>query len=153
MGKWDFLEPYDAQVHSALATGDVKQAFEILLQGYQGVVVQFCTTLLAPMQPTGRTWRRRCLWPCGEGCRAISGRRSCGRGFFALPVIGVANTGTGGAARRPSARARPARQGQSPLPRRKTRIKTRSTPCAHNNSCTDWSAVCPSSLTTIDSSS
>lgn len=47
MGKWDFLEPYDAQVHSALAAGDVKQAFEVLLQGYQGVVVQFCTTLLA----------------------------------------------------------------------------------------------------------
>jgi RNA polymerase sigma-70 factor (ECF subfamily) len=47
MGKWDFLEPCDAQVHSALATGDVEQAFEILLQGYQGVVVQFCTTLLA----------------------------------------------------------------------------------------------------------
>jgi RNA polymerase sigma-70 factor (ECF subfamily) len=47
MGKWDFLAPYDAQVHSALATGDVKQAFEVLLQGYQGVVVQFCRTLLA----------------------------------------------------------------------------------------------------------
>ena len=47
MGKWDFLHSYDAQVHSALATGNVKQAFEVLLQGYQGVVVRYCTTLLA----------------------------------------------------------------------------------------------------------
>jgi RNA polymerase sigma-70 factor (ECF subfamily) len=46
MGKWDFLGPYDAQVQSALTAGDVKQAFEVLLQGYQGVIVQFCTTLL-----------------------------------------------------------------------------------------------------------
>jgi RNA polymerase sigma-70 factor (ECF subfamily) len=46
MGKWDFLAPYDAQVHAALATGDVKQALEVLLQGYQAVVVQYCTMLL-----------------------------------------------------------------------------------------------------------
>jgi RNA polymerase sigma-70 factor (ECF subfamily) len=46
MGKWDFLAPYDAQVHAALATGDVTQAFEVLLQGYQAVVVQYCTALL-----------------------------------------------------------------------------------------------------------
>jgi RNA polymerase sigma-70 factor (ECF subfamily) len=47
MGKWDFLEPCDAEVHSALATDDVKQAFEVLRQGYQAVVVQYCTALLA----------------------------------------------------------------------------------------------------------
>jgi RNA polymerase sigma-70 factor, ECF subfamily len=46
MGKWDFLSPYDAQVQAALATGDLMQAFEVLLQGYQAVVVQYCTTLL-----------------------------------------------------------------------------------------------------------
>ena len=46
MGKWDFLAPYDAQVQGALTAGDAKQAFEVLLQGYQGVVVQFCTALL-----------------------------------------------------------------------------------------------------------
>jgi RNA polymerase sigma-70 factor (ECF subfamily) len=46
MGKWDFLGPYDAQVQAALATGDLTQAFEVLLQGYQAVVVQYCTTLL-----------------------------------------------------------------------------------------------------------
>jgi RNA polymerase sigma-70 factor (ECF subfamily) len=49
MGKWDFLHPYDVQVHSALAAGDVKWAFEVLLQGYQAVVVRYCTTLLADM--------------------------------------------------------------------------------------------------------
>ena len=46
MGKWDFLGPYDAQVQAALATGELTQAFEVLLQGYQAVVVQYCTTLL-----------------------------------------------------------------------------------------------------------
>jgi RNA polymerase sigma-70 factor (ECF subfamily) len=46
MGKWDFLSPYDAQVQAALATGELTQAFEVLLQGYQAVVVQYCTTLL-----------------------------------------------------------------------------------------------------------
>ena len=45
MGKWDFLHPYDAQAHSALAAGDIQQAFEVLLQGYQAVVVRYCTTL------------------------------------------------------------------------------------------------------------
>ena len=49
MGKWDFLAPYDTQVQAALETGDVKQAFEVLLQGYQAIVVQYCTALL-------RTW-------------------------------------------------------------------------------------------------
>jgi RNA polymerase sigma-70 factor, ECF subfamily len=47
MGKWDFLHPYDAQVHCALAAGDIQRAFEVLLQGYQAVVVRYCTTLLA----------------------------------------------------------------------------------------------------------
>ena len=47
MGKWDFLYPYDAQVHRALAAGDIQRAFEVLLQGYQAVVVRYCTTLLA----------------------------------------------------------------------------------------------------------
>jgi RNA polymerase sigma-70 factor (ECF subfamily) len=46
VGKWDFLGPYDAQVQAALAAGDLKQAFEGLLQGYQAVVVQYCTALL-----------------------------------------------------------------------------------------------------------
>jgi RNA polymerase sigma-70 factor (ECF subfamily) len=46
MGKWDFLSPYDAHVQAALATGDLTQAFEVLLQGYQAVVVQYCTALL-----------------------------------------------------------------------------------------------------------
>jgi len=46
MGKWDFLGPYDAQVQAAMGTGDLTQAFEVLLQGYQAVVVQYCTTLL-----------------------------------------------------------------------------------------------------------
>ena len=46
MGKWDFLRPYDRQVEVALAAGDVQQAFEVLLQGYQSVVVQYCTALL-----------------------------------------------------------------------------------------------------------
>jgi len=45
MGKWGFLGPYDAQVQTALATGEFTQAFEVLLQGYQAVVVQYCTTL------------------------------------------------------------------------------------------------------------
>lgn len=47
MGKWDFLSPYDAQVQSALAAGDMKQAFVELLEGYQAIVVQYCTTVLA----------------------------------------------------------------------------------------------------------
>jgi RNA polymerase sigma-70 factor (ECF subfamily) len=46
MGKWDFLGPCDAQVQAALAAGDISQAFEVLLQGYQAIVVQFCTALL-----------------------------------------------------------------------------------------------------------
>jgi RNA polymerase sigma-70 factor, ECF subfamily len=46
MGKWDFLGPCDAQVQAALAAGEISQAFEVLLQGYQAIVVQFCTTLL-----------------------------------------------------------------------------------------------------------
>jgi len=46
MGKWDFLRPYDTQVHDALAAGDLSQAFEVLLQGYQSVVVQYCGALL-----------------------------------------------------------------------------------------------------------
>jgi RNA polymerase sigma-70 factor (ECF subfamily) len=46
VGKWDFLDPYDEQVHVALAAGDVTQAFEVLLEGYQKVVVKFCTTIL-----------------------------------------------------------------------------------------------------------
>ena len=46
MGKWDFLAPWDARVQEALAAGDMTQAFEALLQGYQAIVVQFCTTLL-----------------------------------------------------------------------------------------------------------
>ena len=46
MGKWDFLRPYDAQVQAALEARDVTQAFEVLLQGYQAVVVQYCTALL-----------------------------------------------------------------------------------------------------------
>jgi RNA polymerase sigma-70 factor, ECF subfamily len=46
MGKWDFLRPYDAQVQSELAAGDVTQAFEALLRGYQHVVVQYCIALL-----------------------------------------------------------------------------------------------------------
>jgi RNA polymerase sigma-70 factor (ECF subfamily) len=46
MGKWDFLAPYDTHVQAALETGDVKQAFEVLLQGYQAIVVQYCTALL-----------------------------------------------------------------------------------------------------------
>ena len=46
MGKWDFLGPYDAQVQAALAAEDSTHAFEVLLQGYQAVVVQYCTTLL-----------------------------------------------------------------------------------------------------------
>ena len=46
MGKWDFLASCDARVQEALAAGDITQAFEALLQGYQAIVVQFCTTLL-----------------------------------------------------------------------------------------------------------
>src|SRR5437660_10582342 len=46
MGKWGFWGPYDAQVQTALATGELTQAFEVLLQGYQAVVVQYCTALL-----------------------------------------------------------------------------------------------------------
>jgi len=46
MGKWAFLGPCDAHVQAALAAGDLPQAFEVLVQGYQAVVVQFCTTLL-----------------------------------------------------------------------------------------------------------
>jgi RNA polymerase sigma-70 factor (ECF subfamily) len=46
MGKWDVLAPYDAQVHVALADGNITHAFDVLLQGYQAVVVQFCTTML-----------------------------------------------------------------------------------------------------------
>ena len=46
MGKWDFLAPCDARVQAALAAGDMTQAFEALLQGYQAIVVQFCTALL-----------------------------------------------------------------------------------------------------------
>jgi len=46
MGKWDFLKPYDEQVQSALAARGVKEAFEVLLEGYHQVVVQYCTTLL-----------------------------------------------------------------------------------------------------------
>jgi RNA polymerase sigma-70 factor (ECF subfamily) len=46
MGKWDFLAPVDVQVHAALAAQDLPQAFEVLLEGYQAIVVQFCTALL-----------------------------------------------------------------------------------------------------------
>ena len=46
MGKWDFLQPCDEQVHRALEARDFKQAFEVLLEGYQAIVVQFCTTRL-----------------------------------------------------------------------------------------------------------
>ena len=46
MGKWDFLQPCDAQVHRALEVRDFKQAFEVLLLGYQAIVVQFCTSEL-----------------------------------------------------------------------------------------------------------
>jgi RNA polymerase sigma-70 factor, ECF subfamily len=46
VGKWDFLRPCDEAVQAALAAGNIRQAFEILLQGYHKVVVQFCITLL-----------------------------------------------------------------------------------------------------------
>jgi RNA polymerase sigma-70 factor (ECF subfamily) len=42
MGKWDFLADCNAEVQRALAAKEYTQAFQALLQGYQGVVVQFC---------------------------------------------------------------------------------------------------------------
>lgn len=45
--KWEHLRPWDDQVRTALAAGDVHGAWDALVRGYQHVVVGYCGTLLS----------------------------------------------------------------------------------------------------------
>ncbi len=46
MGKWDFLQPCDEEVLNALEAGDVQRAFAALIDGYQAIIVSYCTALM-----------------------------------------------------------------------------------------------------------
>jgi RNA polymerase sigma-70 factor (ECF subfamily) len=46
MGKWAALEPWDAKVLTALAAGEMDQAFDALFHGYQDAVVGYCIGML-----------------------------------------------------------------------------------------------------------
>jgi hypothetical protein len=88
-----------APVHSALAAGEVMQAFAVLLQGDQAIVVQDCTTPLARCV----RWEDVAQKVCVALLRILRryGRvRSCGRGSFAWPALGAVtvrpNTGMSG---------------------------------------------------------
>ena len=46
MGKWAALQPWEAKVLAALAAGEMGQAFEALVRGYQDAVVGYCVGML-----------------------------------------------------------------------------------------------------------
>ncbi|MGE3539088.1 MAG: RNA polymerase sigma factor [Candidatus Tectimicrobiota bacterium] len=50
MDRWEYLQPWDEQIHAALTAGDLPRAWQSLILGYQHVVVGYCVTLLGNQQ-------------------------------------------------------------------------------------------------------
>ena len=141
MGKWDFLRPYDAQVQSALAAGDVTQACEALLQGYQHVVVQYCIALLGN-EADGEDVAQEVFEAIARASPAMSHRRSSAHGSFRLSATGVPHTGSA-LVQGETTRTHGRYEDCAPDPPSSPEASMwPSRTCTRRTNCTGWSAVC-----------
>ena len=83
MGKWDFLQPWDEEVLSALAAGDVQQAFAALIEGYQATIVSYCIALISDVEE-GEDVAQEVFVAIAEALYRFEGRSTVRHWVFAI---------------------------------------------------------------------